>query len=269
MVFLASHIICSEMVLLKYALLRILNDSTTDNQQAIKLKAQSLEPLLETLRENNYVTDLLKQEKTIVDATDFKRSLVQIVGAGSASSQINNLLHLVRTPGPLSSVACEQLSQVFPSASQSTQLQITKLLMNLIEEGPPGLAKVAATTMESINLPTRVILALLDDVKIDVDSRDSTPARKRQRTDSNRSSPASTSEGLTSSTRRLTLFLEVLERQTSDQHVEVISPLFAILDRLVSIGDMRSSLNYANQMVLSCLISLIKGLQVFHFGTTF
>jgi hypothetical protein len=261
MVFLASHVICSRMGSLRYLILRLLNDPSIESQQAIKIKAQSLEPFLEKLKENDYVTEILTQGKTN-DSKDFKQSLVQIVGPGSSSSQINILLHFVRTPSPLSIVACEQLPHIFDSASESIQLQITKLLISEIEDGTPGLAKVASTVIDSIHLPTRIILSLLEDAKIEVDSRDNSPARKRQRIDSNRSSPGIMSEGLSSSIRRLTLLLEVLERQNLEEHVDIISPLFTILDRLVSITDTRSSMNYAKQMVLSCLISLVKGLQV-------
>ena len=104
----------------------------------------------------------------------------------------------------------------------------------------------------------------MEDVKIEVDSRDSSPARKRQRTESARSSPGIVPEGLMQSTRRLTLFLEVLERQNPEQHVPIISPLFGALDRLMAVeNDTRTSLNYPKQMVLSCLISIVKELRVF------
>lgn len=103
----------------------------------------------------------------------------------------------------------------------------------------------------------------MEDVKIEVDDTDSTPARKRQRTDSARSSPGTVPEGLLQSTRRLTLLLEVLEKQDTEQHIRIIAPLFAMLDRLIAVEtDTRSSLNYPKQMVLSCLISIVKGLQV-------
>ncbi len=103
----------------------------------------------------------------------------------------------------------------------------------------------------------------MEDVKIEVDDTDNSPARKRQRTDSARSSPGTVPEGLLQSTRRLTLLLEVLEKQDSEQQVPVIAPLFAMLDRLIVVEtDTRSSLNYPKQMVLSCLISIVTGLKV-------
>ena len=65
-------------------------------------------------------------------------------------------------------------------------------------------------------------------------------------------------------TRRLTLFLEVLERQNPEQHVPIISPLFGALDRLMAVeSDTRTSLNYPKQMVLSCPISIVKQFWVF------
>jgi hypothetical protein len=68
------------------------------------------------------------------------------------------------------------------------------------------------------------------------------------------------------STRRLTLFLEVLERRNPEQHVPIISPLFGALDRLMAVeSDTRTSLNYPKQMVLSCLISIVKELRVFFY----
>ncbi len=107
------------------------------------------------------------------------------------------------------------------------------------------------------------MLSLLDDVKIDVDSRASSPARKRQRIDSARSSPGVIPEGLVQSTRRLTLLLEVLERQNLEQHTPIIAPLFGALDRLIAVeSDTRTTLNYPKQMVLSYVISIVKALKV-------
>ena len=100
-------------------------------------------------------------------------------------------------------------------------------------------------------------------MKIDIDLRDSSPARKRQRTDSARSSPGAIPEGLAQSTRRLTMCLEVLERQNMEQHTPVIAPLFGSLDRLIAVeSDTRTTLNYPKQMVLSCLISIVKAIKV-------
>jgi len=100
-------------------------------------------------------------------------------------------------------------------------------------------------------------------VKLEIDSRDSSPARKRQRTESARSSPGVLSEGLGQSVRRLTQLLEVLERQNLEQHVLIIPPLFGVLDQLLTVeSDTRTSLNYPKQLVLSCLISIVKSLAV-------
>ena len=260
MVFLASHVICSGTSSLQYCLLRILNDPSVNNLPAIKLKSQSLEPLLLRAKDTDFLTALLNQEKQI-DSAEFKDLVVQIVGPGSSAAQIILLLDLVQILGPLASPACHQLSIVFPATSQPTQIRIAKTLMTRLENGPPGLAKTAATTFDSIDLPSPVLLSLLEDVKIEVDSRDSSPARKRQRTDSARSSPGTMPEGLVQSTSRLTLFLEVLERQHS-QHVEIIPPLFDVLDRLMAAeNDTRTALNYPKQMVLSCLHSIVRALR--------
>jgi hypothetical protein len=71
------------------------------------------------------------------------------------------------------------------------------------------------------------------------------------------------SEGLLQSTRRLTLTLEVLERQGPQRHVPLVSLLFGILDRLIAVEtENRISLSYPKQMVLSCLISMVKGVEV-------
>jgi hypothetical protein len=261
MVFLASHIVCARLSSLQYFLLRILNDPSIESAQAVKLKARSLEPLLERCKDSTFVTALLHQEKQI-DPIDFRKLLVEIVGPGSNIGEISLLLDLVGMHGPLSGVGCQQLSTVFPFAGQTMQLQIAKLLMNLLESGPTSLSKAAAMTLDSIDLPSTVILSILDDLRIEVDSRDSSPARKRQRTDSERSSPETLSEALMQSARRLTLFLEVLERQTSEPHINVVAPLFGVLDRLMAASDTPASLSYPKQMVLSCLLSIVRGLKV-------
>src|SRR5208282_6169780 len=102
----------------------------------------------------------------------------QIVGSGSSAAQINLLLDFVQTLGPLASPACRQLSIVFTTTAQATQIRIAKMLMTRLENGPSGLSKTAATTLDSIDLPTPVLLSLLEDIKIEVDSRDSSPVRK-------------------------------------------------------------------------------------------
>jgi sulfatase maturation enzyme AslB (radical SAM superfamily) len=135
MVFLASHVVCSGYISLQYPLLRILNDYTIENSAALKLKAQSLEQFLIQCKDTLYISTLLSQEKRI-DVTEFKRLVVQIVGPSSSAAQITLLLDLVRLHGPLSSFACQQLAIVFPTTGQSTQLQIAKLLLNQLENGP-------------------------------------------------------------------------------------------------------------------------------------
>src|SRR5271168_2604610 len=117
MVFLASHVVSSGMSHLQFFLLQILNNSSVENEQAIKLKAQSLEPLLERCKDADFVRNLLSQEKQM-DSAAFKETLVQIIGPGSSAQQISLLLDLVRTHGPLSIPACQQLSVVFPATGQ-------------------------------------------------------------------------------------------------------------------------------------------------------
>src|SRR5947207_1734704 len=135
MIFLASHVVCSGLSSLQYFLLRILDDTSIESSQAVKLKAQSLEPLLERCKEAGFVNHLLNQEKQI-DAADLKQLLVEIIGVGSSASQIGLLLDLVKSHGPLSTSACQQLSNTFHTTGQTTQLQIARLLMNQLENGP-------------------------------------------------------------------------------------------------------------------------------------
>lgn len=143
-VFLASHVVCSGYLSLQYSLLRILNDDTIENSAALKLKAQSLEQLLILCKDAQYVSTLLSQEKQI-DANEFKRLVVQIVGPASSAAQIALLLDLVRAHGPLSSFACQQLAVVFSTTGQSTKLQIAKLLLNQLENGPSVLLLLGKT----------------------------------------------------------------------------------------------------------------------------
>ena len=135
MVFLASHVVCSGMSSLQYFLLRILNDASIESAQAVKVKVQSLESLLERCKDAGFVNSLLNQEKRI-DPADLKQLLVEIVGTGSGASQIGLLLDLVKTHGPLSTSACQQLSNVFPAVGQPTQLQIARVLINQLENAP-------------------------------------------------------------------------------------------------------------------------------------
>lgn len=262
MVFLASHVVCSGSAPLQFSLLRILNDYTIESSAAIKLKAQSIAPLLERCKDASYVKALLEQDEQI-DSSEFTRNLAAAVGPGASSAQINLLMELINLRGALASAACQQLAILFPTTGTNTQLQIAQQLTILLESGPQAIAKVASSTLDSIAIPTTILQTLLEDIKIEVDSRQSSPSRKRQRTDSARSSPGLVPEGVSQSTRRLTLLLEVLERQHPGQHIALIPTLFGLLDRLLAVeSDTRTTLSYPKQMVLSCLISMVKGLQV-------
>jgi hypothetical protein len=65
------------------------------------------------------------------------------------------------------------------------------------------------------------------------------------------------------SIRRLISLLEVLERQSPEDHPEIAGPLFVALDGLIAVeSNTRTSFNYAKQLVLSCLISIVKVLDV-------
>jgi hypothetical protein len=262
MVCLASHVVCSLSNAVQFTLLRILNDPFIEAVPAVKLKAQSLQPLLERFVDIEFATSFFKDKQ--IDTREFMKLLVDSIGPGSSTVQVTVLLDLVRASSVIAVPACQQLSVVFPTTGQNTQLQIAKLLFSQLETAPI-IAKVASATLDSIDLPTGVILSLLDEVKIEVES-DGSPARKRQRTESARSSPGTMPEGLAQSTRRLTLLLEVLERQHQEDHFPVLGPLFGILDRLlVAETDTRTSLNYPKQMVLSCLSSIINALPVLKF----
>jgi hypothetical protein len=262
MVCLASHVVCSFSNTVQFTLLRILNDPSIEAAPAVKLRAQSLQLLLERFVDIDFATSFFKDKQ--IDATEFMKLLVESIAPGSSTIQITILLDLVKASSVLAAPACQQLSVVFPTTGQNTQLQIAKLLFSQLETAPI-IAKVASATLDSIDLPTAVILSLLDDVKIEVES-DGSPARKRQRTESARSSPATMPEGPAQSTRRLTLLLEVLERQDQEGQFPVVGPLFGILDRLlVAETDTRTSLNYPKQIVLSCLSSIINALPVLKF----
>lgn len=271
MVFLASHVACSGMTSLQHPLLRMLNTSYVDNPAAIKLRAQSLETFLDQCKDPEFTNELLAQER-MVDVPTLRELLVEIVGLGSGASQISILLDLVRGDGPLAIDACARLSVVFPSTGQSTQLAIARLLIAQLDSEVPTLARVASSTLDNIVLPTPVISSLLDDVKIEFDSRDTTPIRKRQRTEKERASPAvaaTAPEGVVHSIRGLVSLLEVLERQGLEDHPEIVAPLFVALERVIAVeSDTRTSFNYAKQLILSCLISVVKPLDVLPPTTT-
>jgi hypothetical protein len=121
---------------LQFSLLKILNDLSVDTPEVIRLRSLSLEDFLVQCKDSDFVSLLLNQEKQI-DSTEFKALIVEIVGPGSGTSEINLLLDYVRTNGPLSVLACQRLPIIFPTSSEKTQLQIARLLVNQIEGGTP------------------------------------------------------------------------------------------------------------------------------------
>jgi len=134
MVFLSSHVVCSGSSALQFPLLQILNESI-GAPAALKLKSQSLTPLLERCRDGDYIRALLKQDPQI-DTAEFTKRLMEIVTPGSSSAQVNILLDLVSLHGPVSAAACQQLAVIFPTAGQSLQLHIAQSLVNQLESGP-------------------------------------------------------------------------------------------------------------------------------------
>ena len=138
MVFLASHVLCSGMASLQFFLLKILNDLSVEASQAVRLRALSLEPLLARCKDPEFLLSMLNQEKQI-DSADFKVLLVEIVGPGSNTSVVNLLIDLVGTHSPLSVPACKRLAVVFSAATEKAQLQIARLLLGILDNGPPVL----------------------------------------------------------------------------------------------------------------------------------
>jgi len=136
MVFLSSHVVYCGMTSLQYSLLRILNSHSVDMAPAIKLRVQSLQPLLERCKDVAFVRHLLNQEPRL-DSEEIKRILVEIIGVGASASQISILLDIVATQGPLSVPACRQLSVIFSAVSAPTQLQIANLLLSQLESKSP------------------------------------------------------------------------------------------------------------------------------------
>jgi len=140
LVFLASHVVCSGLSAIQFPLLEILN-GFIETPSAVKLKAQSLAPLLEHCKNAKFIKALSEQEPKI-DVEEFKRRLVEIVGSGCNSSQIQILIDLANQNGALSLAACRQLAIVFQAAGQNIQLQIVQSFISQLESGSKVLALI-------------------------------------------------------------------------------------------------------------------------------
>lgn len=122
----------------------------------------------------------------------------------------------------------------------------------------------ATDVLRQITLTTEVLSSLLDSVPNIAQMDDKPPATKRRRTSRSELAKAQNInvEDLHEVIRRLTLVLELVEGSKPERHPELLKSLFHVLSELQQYKtQLGSSLVYLQQLVISCLLSIVESLK--------
>ncbi|GAB7353970.1 hypothetical protein MBLNU459_g4567t1 [Dothideomycetes sp. NU459] len=122
----------------------------------------------------------------------------------------------------------------------------------------------AVDVLRQITLTTEVLSTLLDSVPNIAQMEDKPPATKRRRTSRSELAKAQNIDvsDLHEVIRRLTLVLELIEGSKPERHPELLKSLFHVLSELQQYKtQLGSSLVYLQQLVISCLLSVVESLK--------
>jgi U3 small nucleolar RNA-associated protein 10 len=165
--------------------------------------------------------------------------------------------------------AHQRLQEIWSSIKQGEREPIALALLETAlptdESGPDVRRELAMETLRSLQLPTDVLVALVECLPNAFQMPDKPPAAKRRRTSRSemaRFVPVDTAE-LTKALRRYTLVLELVDNSKPEDHPELLKGLFHVLGE---IHDYRAQTNsgmvYLQGLTINSLLAIVDRLKV-------
>ncbi|KAH7044631.1 hypothetical protein B0J12DRAFT_184176 [Macrophomina phaseolina] len=161
--------------------------------------------------------------------------------------------------------AFERLRAIWSSLKVGRKQEAAQFLLGLaLESSEDALAKSrkenALETLRTVELPTEVLTAFLDDIPTAVQLPENPPAAKRRRTSKAEMARFDTrdTEETTKALEKLTLVLELVEGSSPENHPALLRGLFHILGELQQYKiQTSSSLVYLQSLIISSLLAIV------------
>ncbi|KAK4545328.1 hypothetical protein LTR36_003508 [Oleoguttula mirabilis] len=164
-------------------------------------------------------------------------------------------------------IAFERLRDLWSAMKEPSQTALVDFLLDLAVDGAAMDEMVqgeALDTLRNLHFPSEVLVHLVDGLPNASDLQDQPPSAKKQRTAKTESGAPRTvdSAQVNAAVRRITLALELVEGSKPEQHPQLLKGLFHLLGELHQYKTLLGSqLVYLQGLLMSCLLSIIKGLQ--------
>ncbi|KAK9377487.1 uncharacterized protein V1513DRAFT_408819 [Lipomyces chichibuensis] len=253
--FLCSHITGSPFFRIKYCILSMLIAS---KKTPISLYALCT-PLLGTwIKRRNTLIESLEREK--VPSALFERTIMKVV-VGSDQDGAKFLEDSIRTDVPgLSDAAGERIAELFDNWKYDTQLSLVRTLVDLALDNNVQFA--ALEVLNQLSLSTEIFSAIMSDSNLGTQHRDEPqqPSKRRRRSSTSQHQQSGAAwQSIHGNLRRLTLTLDLLERNQPQKHVPLLKQLFAILGELLLLKtDSSLPVQYTQQVLVDCMLPIIK-----------
>lgn len=265
----ASHVAALPPFSARICLLEILNRVGKAGSHA---RATILLPVVQAWARKT--TSQVEAECTaqVVEAGDMDRVLLGAVTHRSADELqcLKSIAAGVTGSRPeIAVVAFQRLRQLWPAMKPNSRNALISFLVDLSldEKKTPldeSLQAESLETLRSLELPTEVLRALLEDLPDTAQMQDGPGPAKKRRTSKSEAAkaPVRDTARLNVAIRKITLALELVESSKPERHPDLLKSLFHILGELHHYKTFLSSdLVYLQSLVLGCILAVVNELQ--------
>lgn len=275
--FLGSHIVITPFYTVKLRLLRFLERV---EKVGTSSRTKVLLPLLRSWLSADCV-DLDGSCRTEgIDRGEMDKAIVAII-LPSDKDGVHTLLSIIkgeaRTTSPsLIKAATERITTIWPRMKADMQMVCVETLLALSLTSSPDPASqqtqsLATDTLRNIQLPTYVLLTLIEDLPTAAAIAGDKPRPTKRRRVSNGQATAVSLHGskeVTAALRKMTFVLELVESSQPEKHPQLLPNLFRVLGELPLLkSQLDSELAYLQNLVLGSLLALVGGFKVCDFIT--
>ncbi|KAK9479276.1 hypothetical protein V1514DRAFT_328929 [Lipomyces japonicus] len=252
--FIASHINCTPFFRVKSPLLAIIVQA----QKTPVSLSTLLSPLLTTWTKNRPANiKNLNAEKIRLES--FERSLTKAVFAGDKQDGIGFLENAIKSDIPgLSDHAAERVVETWASWKSTVHLDIIKILLDLALNETAKFS--AIEILNQLSISTDIFLVLLNESKLVANDGAPLPTKRRRRSSASQHQQSGQAlQEINKSLQKLTLVLELLEKNKPEVHIELLKNLFTILGDLLLIkNDSSLPVQYTQQVLIECMLPIIR-----------
>ncbi|KAI9665265.1 MAG: snoRNA-binding rRNA-processing protein utp10 [Trizodia sp. TS-e1964] len=269
MTFLCSHIASSKLYVVKFKLLKIINK--VDRVGTVS-RTKLLLPIVEHWASLSQAeaNNVLSAEH--VNLEDFEEQVMAI--AASNDPQGLQLLHsIISSQGhpkrpTLTKAALKRISNLWPRLKTEPRLSTANFLLDFslipgLDSDMQDSQGEALEVLRGAKLKSEILLSFLEGLPNLLESVESSPAAKKRKTGHNEMVPLNLQNGeFSSSIRRVTLVLDLLDSSELEVSFELLGSLFRLLGSLQHLREkIDSEMAYLQSIILGNMLAIIKAFQ--------